>query len=87
MGDLEAWGQVASRYTIHQETLTYFRRLKGLGFKRAEEQTPEELRAFSLRRSELFGGHVDFCGSEIEYFASSLNSQSMPLLFLLLMYL
>ncbi|PVD26540.1 hypothetical protein C0Q70_14217 [Pomacea canaliculata] len=75
MGDLEAWGQVASRYTIHQETLTYFRRLKGLGFKRAEEQTPEELRAFSLRRSELFGGHVDFCGSEIEYFASSLNSQ------------
>lgn len=68
---LEAWGSAAQKYTIHEETLKYFCRTKELGVKGYDEQTPEELRGATLRRSELFAGHASFTGSEIEYVVPS----------------
>ena len=62
--DLQAWGEAGKRYEIHEETFSYFRKVKELGAKHYREMTPEEVRALSLRRSELFAGHVDFDGSE-----------------------
>lgn len=64
MGDPEAWGAAGNKYEIHEETFSYFRKVKELGAKPYDEMMPEEMRASSLRRSELFAGHVDFVGSE-----------------------
>ncbi|KAK7103850.1 hypothetical protein V1264_018666 [Littorina saxatilis] len=71
MADSEVWGEVARRYEIHEETLSYFRRLQGIEVKPYGAISPEEIRAHSLRRSEVFAGLADFEGSEREFLVPS----------------
>ncbi|XP_076442123.1 ethyl acetate hydrolase-like [Babylonia areolata] len=81
MADLEAWGAAGSKYNIHEETLSAFRRMQdmGLGLVFNETMTPEDLRARALRRSEVLGGHVDFVGSETELIVPSAgNDDGVP---------
>lgn len=80
MGDLEQWGEVAKKYDIHQETLAYFRTCAELGLKPYDEMTPEEMRGVTLRRSEYFGGHADFEGSEKQFVVpSQTNPAGVPM--------
>ncbi|KAK7493485.1 hypothetical protein BaRGS_00015196 [Batillaria attramentaria] len=62
-----AWGEACTKYTIHEETLSYFRKLKALGTKAYEDSSPEEIRGQLLRRADLFAGCANFTGSEQEY--------------------
>ena len=88
MGDPEAWGEAASKYEIHEETFSYFRKQKELGAKPYSEQTPEEMRGLSLRRSEIFAGHVDFEGSEKEVIVPCEGNQGrvLPILWFLFLF-
>ena len=77
MADEEAWGEAATKYEIHEETLSYFRGLQDMGAKPMDQCTPEEVRATSLRRSEVFAGNVDeFVGSEKQFAVPSETGRS-----------
>ncbi|KAK7103851.1 ethyl acetate hydrolase-like [Littorina saxatilis] len=80
MASLEAWGEAGKKYEVHEETLSYFRRSAEISAKTYEEMAPEELRAMSLRKGEVFAGHVDFDGSakEIIVPATEGNEDGVP---------
>nr|KAG5702352.1 hypothetical protein BaRGS_002134 [Batillaria attramentaria] len=67
MSSLADWGEAGKKYTIHPATLSFFEKTKTLGLRGYEECSLEEFRASALRRTELFAGHADFTGSDIEY--------------------
>ena len=72
MASSQSWGEAATKYEIHEETFAYFQRLQDMGAKPIGQTTPEELRAGSSRRSEVFAGCVaEFVGSERDFVVPS----------------